>query len=688
MWKDTAVSEGAMTRVIAQLRKALGDAAAEPRYLETVPTRGYRFIGDVRRVPAPEPVPAVVVRFGTFELDRATGELRRAGQRVPLQDQPAQVLSLLVSRPGDVVTRDELRRALWTDDTFVEFDSALNVAVNKIRQALGDSATSPRFVETLPKRGYRFLAEVHAVEPRPAAETPAPRAPETPPRTGPGRGRAMWLAGALAAALLALLISFTPLLRRNADAPDHPRIRSLAVLPLDNLTGDPAEEYFSDGMTDALITNLASLPALRVISRQSVMRYKGSTKPLPEIARELGVEGVVEGSVVRSGGRVRITAQLVHAPTDRHLWARSYERRMEDVLALQGELSRAIAEEVRLTIGMKENQRLTPERTVKPEAYDAYLLGRHHWDQRTAQSLDKALSYFQAAIAADPDFALAHAGLALTYGPRLVYGYVPPGHGLAEQKTAALRALELDPGLGEAHAALGSVRIQEWDWQGAETEFRTAIEDPRPSHLWYSWYLHAVGRADEALVQERRAMELDPLNIMMNRALAQWLGATGQDEAALAQWNRVLELEPDHAQSELQLALAHFEHDRIDAGSMSLDRARSHAADDPLTLTQLAVACAASGNADEARHLLGRLKTQSASRYVSKVLPAYVHLALDERDRAFALLEEAYRARDPLLISIQMGTVGPFRYLTRERAAALRSDPRFGDLLRRMGLAR
>ena len=361
---------------------------------------------------------------------------------------------------------------------------------------------------------------------------------------------------------------------------------------------------------------------------------------------------------------------------------------MEDVLALQGELSRAIAEEVRLTIGMKESQRLTPERTVKPEAYDAYLLGRHHWNQRTAQSLDKALSYFQAAIAADPDFALAHAGLALTYGPRMVYGYVPPGHGLAEQKTAALRALELDPGLGEARAALGSVRIQEWDWQGAETEFRTAIEDPRPSHLWYSWYLHAVGRADEALVQERRAMEPDPLNITMNRALAQWLGATGQDEAALAQWNRVLELEPDHAQSELQIALVHFEHDRIDAGSMYLDRARSHAGDDPLTVAQLAVACAASGNADEARHLLGRLKTQSASRYVSKVLPAYVHLALDERDRAFALLEEAYRARDPLLISIQMGTVGPFRYLTKERAAALRADPRFGDLLRRMGLDR
>ena len=306
----------------------------------------------------------------------------------------------------------------------------------------------------------------------------------------------MWLAGALAAAaLLALLISFTPVLRRNADTPDHPRIRSLAVLPLANLTGDPAQEYFSDGMTDALITNLASLPALHVISRQSVMRYKGSAKPLPEIARELGVEGVVQGSVVRSGGRVRISAQLVHAPTDRHLWAHSYERRLEDVLALQGELARAIAEAVRITVGTKEGRRLGVQRAVKPDAYDAYLLGRHQWNQRTEQGLDRALGHFRAAIASDPDFALAHAGLALTYGPRQVYAYVPPGTGLAEQKAAALKALELDPGLAEARVALGAARTIEWDWEGAEAEFRSALElDPNSivGHGFYGWHLRCA----------------------------------------------------------------------------------------------------------------------------------------------------------------------------------------------------
>jgi DNA-binding winged helix-turn-helix (wHTH) protein/TolB-like protein/Tfp pilus assembly protein PilF len=690
VWKDTAVSEGALTRVIAQLRKALGDVATEPRYLETVPTRGYRFVGDVRRVPAAQRVPTVV-GFGTLELDRSTGELRRAGQRVPLQDQPAQVLSLLVSRPGDVVTRDELRRALWSDDTFVEFDTALNVAVNKIRQALGDSATSPRFVETVPKRGYRFLAEVHALEPRAVAETPEPPAPDTTPLPGRGRGRTMWLAGALgAAALLALVIWFTPVLRRNADTSDHPPIRSLAVLPLANLTGDPAQEYFSDGMTDALITNLASLPALRVISRQSVMRYKGSPKPLPEIARELGVEGVIEGSVVRSGGRVRVTAQLVHAPTDRHLWAHGYERPLEDVLTLQGELARAIAEQVRVTVGAKEGRRLGVQRAVKPDAYDSYLLGRHQWNQRTQQGLERALGHFKAAVVSDPDFALAHAALALTYGPRQVYTYVPPGTGLVEQKAAALRALELDPGLGDAHAALAAARTIEWDWRAAETEFRAAIEDDPGSttgHAFYAWYLGARRRFDEGLVQQRRAMELDPLDIQVNRGLAKFLDFTGQDDAALAQWNRVLEMDLDHARSHLGLALFHFDRGHGDEGSRHLQRARGLELEGPPALASLAVAHAAKGDGSEARRLLEKLDAESARRHVSPVLPAMIHAALAEDDRAFVLLDKACATKDPALISIEVGALGPFQLATRERLAALRADPRFDDLLRRMGRA-
>jgi TolB-like protein/DNA-binding winged helix-turn-helix (wHTH) protein len=271
-----------------------------------------------------------VVRFGVFELDRRSGELRKDGVRVRLQEQPLRVLDALLAEPGEPVTREALRQRLWPDHTFVDFDNGLNRAINRLRAALGDEADNPRFIETLERRGYRFIAPVVAMDAPAPAGRPAAR--ETASRTEPGHRRALWLAGAAAAvALAALLIAFAPALRRRANPSDQAPIRSLAVLPLANLTGDPAQEYFSDGMTEALITNLASLPALRVISRQSVMRYKGSAKPMPEIARELGVEGVVEGSVVRSAGRVRITAQLIHAPTDRHLWAHSYERRLEDV---------------------------------------------------------------------------------------------------------------------------------------------------------------------------------------------------------------------------------------------------------------------------------------------------------------------------------------------------------------------
>jgi Tfp pilus assembly protein PilF len=334
------------------------------------------------------------------------------------------------------------------------------------------------------------------------------------------------------------------------------------------------------------------------------------------------------------------------------------------------------------------SRRLAPARPVKPEAYDAYLLGRHHWNLRTEQSLDRALAYFQAAIAQDPDFALAHAGLALAYGPRLALGYVPPGRGLSEQKTAALRALELDPGLGEARTALAVARMHAWDWDAAEAEFRRAVAtDPNSSigHLFYGTYLYALGRFDESLAQRRRALELDPLNTAVNRARARDLAATGQEEAALAQWNRVVELDPDRAGSHLALALFQLERGRTGAGSTHLERARTLEPDDPSTLASLAIVEAASGNSHQARRLLGRLKAESARRYVSPVLPAYVHAALDQKDSAFALLEDAYAAKDPLLIPIQACLIQGMLSLTEERGAALRSDPRFGDLVRRMG---
>lgn len=637
----------------------------------------------------PDPSPRIV-RFGVFELDQRSRELRKHGRRVRVQEQPLRVLDALLAEPGGLVTRDALRQRLWPDDTFVDFDNGLNRAINRLRAALGDEADNPRFIETLERRGYRFIATVDPTDAAPAPSMPetAPLGSEETPGTRPGHGRAIRIAGALGvAAVLAWWISIRPV-RWIASNPEPAPIRSLAVLPLADLSGDPAQEHFTDGMTDALITNLASLPGLRVISRQSVMRFKGSARPLPEIARELGVEGVVVGSVVRSGGRVRISAQLIHAPTDRHLWAHSYERRVEDVLALQGELARAIAEEVRVTVGTRESRRLMSARQVNPDAYDAYLLGRHLWNQRTEQSFDRALEHFRKAIAADPDFALAHAGLALVHGPRQVFAYVPPGTGLAEQKAAALKALVLEPGLAEARAALGSARTIEWDWEGAEAEFRRAIElDPNSmvSHLWYGWHLRARGRLAEGADHVGRALELDPLNVVANYAVASALGDGSHAEAALAQWNRTLELEPLRVVTHRGLALFHFERGAPDAGSRHLERARGLKFEGPLTLASLANVYAVSGNEREARRLLERLEAESTRQYVSPVLPALIHAALSEDDRAFALLDKACTARDPALISIQVGEVGSI-HLARARLAALRADPRFDDLLRRMGM--
>jgi TolB-like protein/DNA-binding winged helix-turn-helix (wHTH) protein/Tfp pilus assembly protein PilF len=628
-----------------------------------------------------------VVRFGVFELDRLAGELRRDGVRVRLQEQPLRVLEALLAQPGEPVTRDTLRQRLWPDDTFVDFDNGLNRAINRLRAALGDEASNPRFIETLERRGYRFIAPVEAptAASRPAAERIT--SPEPPPAERPRRRRAWLGASAVAVALAVALAAVAALRERRGGSSDRPAIRSLAVLPLANLTGDPGQEYFSDGMTEALITNLASLPGLRVISRQSVMRYKGSEKPLPEIARELGVDGVIEGSVVRSGGRVRLTAQLIHGSTDAHVWARSYERKLEDVLALQAELSRAVAEEVRVTVGAQASRRLTSQPPVDPEAYDAYLLGRHHWNLRTAEALERALGHFKAAVARDPAFALAHAGIALAQGPRHVLGYVPPGSGLAEHRAAAERALELDPGLGDARAALAVVHAEEWRWDLAEAEFRRAIEaDPGSSvsYLWYGWMLHALGRFEESLVHRRRALELDPLNAPVNRAVARELGSLGRDAEAVAQWARTLELGPDSAPSLLSVALLHFERARTAEGQQYLRRARSVEQDDPATVASLAVVSAVAGDAGEARRLLRQLEGER--RYVSPVLRAYVHAALGEDDAAFVLLDQACAAKDPMLIGLGVGEAGAVLRLSEPRLATVRTDPRFVALLRKMGV--
>ena len=448
-----------------------------------------------------------VIRFGTFEVDPRAGELRRDGSRVKLQDQPFQVLLALLERPNDVVTREELRAKLWPGDTFVDFDHGLNAAVKRLRDALGDTAENPRFIETLSRRGYRFIAPVapfdsQAMQPPTPPAVPQPRATLA-RTTKPIRPAYLFgLAGSAAVILLLVALNggggYWTRLGFGGK-----RIQSLAVLPLENLSRDPDQEYFSDGMTDALIADLSKIGALRVTSRTSSIRYKKSSKSLPEIARELNVDGVVEGSVMRSGNRVRITARLIHAPTEQNLWSETYERDLGDVLKLQGDVAEAIAQQVRAQLTPEQQARLRSAPAVNPEAYEAYLKGRFTKVAGTQVGLKQAQDYFTAAIREDPRFALAYVGLADCYLELGTYRWLPPQDAYRQASEAVHRALQLDETLGEAHTTLGYLHWRySWDWRAAEREFRHAV-DSNPNyiegHESLLWYLAWSGRRDEAL---------------------------------------------------------------------------------------------------------------------------------------------------------------------------------------------
>ena len=479
------------------------------------------------------------LRFGVFELDLRSGELRKHGSKIRLQAQPFQVLAMLLQHQGEVVSREELQKQLWPADTFVDFDHGLNKAINKIREALGDSAESPRFVETVARRGYRFLAEVKAadavavqtLEPTSRFESAAKGAdlavpvPELAPAAHPRRS-AMW---STSVALVVMI--FAALAVWAIYSPKHPSavIRSLAVLPLESLSNDASQDYFADGMTDELISDLGQISALRVISRTSVMTYKRARKPLPQIARELNVDAVVEGTVLRSGDRVRITAQLIEAASDKHLWSQSYEGDLRDTLALQNEVARAIAAQIQIKLNPQEQAALKNVKAVKPDAYESYLKGRYFWNKRTAESLKVALAYFNQAIDEDPNYAQAYSGLADTYAllGDWQYAVMTAKEALPNAKAAATKALQLDPALGEAHNSLAFVLDGfDWDLQSGGKEFQRAIElNPgyATAHHWYAWHLCLLGRYQEALAEMKRTESLDPLSLVINADLAELL---------------------------------------------------------------------------------------------------------------------------------------------------------------------
>ena len=406
------------------------------------------------------------LRFGVFELDPRSGELRKHGLRVRLQEQPFQVLAMLVEHSGEVVTREELQKRLWPADTFVDFDHGLNKAINKIREALSDSAESPRFVETVARRGYRFLAEVKVVDAAPVhrpelATQPQPAAelddrPDLADKPADAQTSSAVTAWKISVLVLLILVASLAAWKIHSWNRPSPVIRSLAVLPLESLSSDASQDYFADGMTDELISDLGQISALRVISRTSVMTYKHARKPLPQIARELNVDAVVEGTVLRSGDQVRITAQLIEASTDKHLWSQSYEGELRDTLALQNKVASAIADQIRINLNPQEQAALKNAKVVNPEAYESYLKGRYFWNKRTADGLKVALAYFNQAIDEDPKYAQAYSGLADTYAllGDWQYAVMTPKEALPKAKAVAIKALELDSALGEAHNSL------------------------------------------------------------------------------------------------------------------------------------------------------------------------------------------------------------------------------------------
>src|ERR1700677_4555417 len=480
--------------------------------------------------------PNSVVRFGTFEVSLQSGEVRKSGLKIRVQQQPLKLLEILLERPGEVITREELRSRVWPNESFGDFDQALNISIGKLRSALGDSAENPRFIETLPKRGYRFIAEVSVVGHN--AHKRGPESAASPPpatgsvtkvqdpglaisRTGPKRRLWTTLLVIPASALVLSLVILSVWLFRSPVRPPT-GIRSLAVLPLDNLSGDASQNYFADGMTDELITDLAQISALRLISRTSVMAYKGARKPLPQIARELNVDAVVEGTVLRSGDQVRITAQLIEASTDKHLWSHSYEGELRDTLALQDRVARAIAEEIQINLTPREQAALKSVRAVNPVAYESYLKGRYFWSKRTADGLKVALAYFNQAIEQDPNYARSYSGLADTYAllGDWQYAVMTPKEAYPKAKTAALKALELDSSLGEVHNSLAFVLDgYDWDLDAGGKEFRRAIElSPgyATAHHWYAWHLALLGRGKEAIAEMEKAKDLDPISPIVN----------------------------------------------------------------------------------------------------------------------------------------------------------------------------
>jgi len=568
-----------------------------------------------------------LVRFGAFELDKGSGELRKDGTKIRLQEQPLQVLQILLEQTGKVVTREELQRRIWPSDTFVDFGHGINNAIKRLREALGDTAETPRYIETLPRRGYRFIGVINAVVESSRAA-----------------------------------------------------IRSVAVLPFENLSGDPEQEYFADGLTEALITSLAKIRVLRVVSRTTTMQYKKVRGHLPEIARELQVDGILEGAVLRSGDRVRISAQLIDARTDSHIWAESYERDLRDILALHSEISRSIAGQTQITLTPGEQRQFGPGRPLNPEAYEAYLKGRHHWNRRSADDLKKAIQYFQFAIDKQPNYAAAYTGLADCAGIAGFWSFAAPAEGCGKAKAAALKSLEIDD-TAEGHASLGwAILHYDWDFAAAEREFQQAIRQQptyATAHQWYGHCLGCMNRFEEAFAELKHAIQLEPLSLIISTSYAGISWAGRRWDQAIEHTKRTLDLDRNFVPGLWALARsfdAKCNHES--AIAYAQEAVRLSSGTQLFFIADLGHACARAGRKREALEVLDKLQELRKCQYVDACLIAQLCVAIGDHESAFKWLELALRERSAWGAYLP---IDPW-------FDPVRHDPRFNELLRATGL--
>jgi TolB-like protein/DNA-binding winged helix-turn-helix (wHTH) protein/Tfp pilus assembly protein PilF len=626
------------------------------------------------------------LRFGIYELDLKNGELRKAGQRLKLQPQPFKVLAILAGSAGETVTREEIQRQVWGEELFVDFERGLNVCIQQIRGALNDEADAPRYIETLPKRGYRFLMPVEKLN-TPAQTVPADAVSQRSPATQSARqGFKRFRLGVVLVSVFLVISALLYIAKSSNRFPFRTAaksIRSVAVLPFDNFSGDPEQQYFADGMTEALIAELGQIRDLRVPSRTSVMLYKRANKPLRQIARELNVDALVEGSVKRSGDRLELTVQLLDGTQDRHLWGGTFDRDSHDVLALQHELARAITEELRISFSSAEGPHSKSAAPVNADAYAAYLHGRYYWYKRTMEGFQKSIQYYEQAVAADPNYAPAYAGLADAYallGSSPNDG-LPPNEAMPKAKAAAQKALQLDDGLAEAHASFAYINmVYDWNWASAEKEFKRAIEiNPNyaGAHEWYAEFLAARGRETEALSEMKRARDADPLLVLMHAAVAEALYYSRRYDDVISQCQQTLELDPDYPIAHFHLGRAYMAKNMYPQAIAEYQKAQATLGGTPAIVMAIGYANAKSGNRAAARKALEELRAQSKSRYVPALYFGAVYIGLGDADAGMSWLEKAYREHSDYLIYLNADPM----------ADSLRSNPRFQAVLRKIGIS-